>query len=272
MFVNTGTALRIERAEAEMTRATVSAIAGSGRAQAAFARALDDGVAGFVRVGSPMNKIIGAGFAAPIDEGALAEVEETLRVHGEPVRIELATLAAPQSGARLTERGYRLLGFENVLARPLSSAPAPPADVRIERATAATAKSWKETLVEGFACSDESGQEVDAFSRDAIAVVMDDVLLAPGYDRYLAWVGDVLAGAAGMRLHEGVAILTGAATLPAQRRRGVQTALIASRLAEAAARGAELAVVTTAPGSQSQANMMKHGFALGYSRAILTRP
>ena len=34
---------------------------------------------------------------------------------------------------------------------------------------------------------------------------------------------------------------------------------------------AELAVITTAPGSQSQDNVMKHGFALGYARAILTR-
>ena len=33
----------------------------------------------------------------------------------------------------------------------------------------------------------------------------------------------------------------------------------------------ELAVVTTAPGSRSQENMMKRGFALLYARAILVR-
>src|SRR5262245_35299052 len=58
MFVSTTTAGRIERAEAECTRATVAAIARSGRAPAAFTRALDGGVAAFVRVGSPMNKVI----------------------------------------------------------------------------------------------------------------------------------------------------------------------------------------------------------------------
>jgi GNAT superfamily N-acetyltransferase len=169
----------------------------------------------------------------------------------------------------LTERGYRLLGFENVLVRALSTAAPPVPHVRVERVTAATASAWMETLVEGFACSDDSGQEVDAFSREAIAAVIADVLLAPGYDRYLAYVGGALAGAASMRVHEGIATMSGSATVPALRRRGVQAALIAARLDEAATRGAELAVITTAPGSQSQANVMKHGFALAYARAIL---
>jgi ribosomal protein S18 acetylase RimI-like enzyme len=74
-----------------------------------------------------------------------------------------------------------------------------------------------------------------------------------------------------LRNHDGVASLTGSATLVDQRRRGVQAALIGARLREARARGAELATMVTAPGSQSQANVMKHGFALGYARAVLVR-
>lgn len=65
-----------------------------------------------------------------------------------------------------------------------------------------------------------------------------------------------------MRLHDGVALFTGSATLLEHRRRGVQAALIAARLDEARTRGAELAMITTAPGSLSQANVMKHGFSL----------
>jgi hypothetical protein len=49
----------------------------------------------------------------------------------------------------------------------------------------------------------------------------------------------------------------------------VQGALGAARLAQA--HGAELAVITTAPGWQSQANVMKRGFALVYARGILLR-
>jgi len=81
----------------------------------------------------------------------------------------------------------------------------------------------------------------------------------------------VLAGGASMRLTDGVAQLCGAATLPAHRRRGVQTALLEERLAIAAAAGCDLAVVTTQPGSKSQQNVQARGFDLLYTRAILVR-
>jgi hypothetical protein len=51
----------------------------------------------------------------------------------------------------------------------------------------------------------------------------------------------------------------------------VQSALLRARLADAAARGCDLAVVTTDPGSKSQQNVQRAGFALMYSRAILVR-
>ncbi|MBP7678421.1 MAG: GNAT family N-acetyltransferase, partial [Thermoanaerobaculia bacterium] len=69
----------------------------------------------------------------------------------------------------------------------------------------------------------------------------------------------------------GLAQLCGAATLPDHRRRGIQTALLAERLAAAGRSGCGLAVVTTQPGSKSQENVRRRGFALLYTRAILVR-
>ena len=74
-----------------------------------------------------------------------------------------------------------------------------------------------------------------------------------------------------MRIDDGVAQLGGAATRPVHRRRGVQTALIAARLAEAARQGCDLAVVTTQPGSKSQQNVQRFGFEMMYTRAVLVR-
>jgi N-acetylglutamate synthase-like GNAT family acetyltransferase len=74
-----------------------------------------------------------------------------------------------------------------------------------------------------------------------------------------------------MRLFEGVALLTGAATLPDKRRRGVQSALLSSRLADAGRLGCDVAVVTTQPGSKSQQNAQRQGFELLYTRAVLVR-
>ena len=79
------------------------------------------------------------------------------------------------------------------------------------------------------------------------------------------------AGIASARYADGVVQLCGAATAPAFRRRGVQRALLTARLAHAVAAGCELAVVTTSPASQSQANVMRVGFALGYARAVWLR-
>ena len=68
-----------------------------------------------------------------------------------------------------------------------------------------------------------------------------------------------------MRITDGVAQLTGAAAAPDHRRRGVRTALLAARLADAADAGREIAVVTTAPGSKSQQNVQRQGFHLLYT-------
>ena len=80
-----------------------------------------------------------------------------------------------------------------------------------------------------------------------------------------------IAGGGSIRITERVAQLSGAATLPAHRRRGVQSALLRARLHDASRQGCDLAVVTTEPGSKSQANVQRVGFALLYARAVLIR-
>lgn len=70
---------------------------------------------------------------------------------------------------------------------------------------------------------------------------------------------------------DGVAQLSGAATLPDHRRRGVQTALLRTRLADAFHGGCDIAVVTTQPGSKSTENVQRFGFELLYVRAILVK-
>jgi ribosomal protein S18 acetylase RimI-like enzyme len=59
----------------------------------------------------------------------------------------------------------------------------------------------------------------------------------------------------------GIAQFTGAATAPAHRRHGVQTALLSARLADAAAAGCDIAVVTAQPGSKSQQNVQRQAQA-----------
>jgi hypothetical protein len=81
----------------------------------------------------------------------------------------------------------------------------------------------------------------------------------------------VIAGGATLRLDEGIAQFSGAATLPRFRRRGVQTLLLRARLADAARAGCDVGVVVTQPTSKSQQNVQREGFALLYARQLLVR-
>jgi ribosomal protein S18 acetylase RimI-like enzyme len=63
--------------------------------------------------------------------------------------------------------------------------------------------------------------------------------------RYVALRDGVFAGGGSLRTEAGIGQLTGAATAPAHRRMGIQTALLSARLADAAAAGCDIAVVST---------------------------
>ncbi len=69
-----------------------------------------------------------------------------------------------------------------------------------------------------------------------------------------------------MSIHEGVALLAGASTVPEARRRGAQLALLDARLAYAAERGCDIAMMCAQPGSASQRNAERQGFRIAYTR------
>src|SRR6185436_1937291 len=68
----------------------------------------------------------------------------------------------------------------------------------------------------------------------------------------------------------GVGVCAAAATRPAWRGRGCQTALLRRRIADAARAGCDLVVVQASPGSGSQRNLQRLGLELAYTRAIWT--
>jgi ribosomal protein S18 acetylase RimI-like enzyme len=274
LFASTSLAGRIERADASLL--AESALASAERLGDArgFVTRLAGGVASYAGAGSPLNKVAALGFAGDLDERELAAVERAYAARGCPVQVELSALADPSIGALLTNRGYTLVGFENVLGRRLPAAADahPPREIAISESTADELASWLDVLIDGFALPDTQGVvSHEEFPRAALEAVLGAMTASAGFHRYLARVGGALAGGAGLRVCDGVAQLCGAATLPALRRRGVQTALLAERLSVASRAGCDVAVVTTQPGSKSQENAQRQGFDLLYARAILVR-
>jgi ribosomal protein S18 acetylase RimI-like enzyme len=232
------------------------------------------GMAVYAGPAAPMNKLIGLGFDGPLDLSVLNEVEREWRDRAEPVRVELSVLADPTVGETLTERGYRLHGFENVLGRslkalePVKSSP----ELTVEVVQESDTKTWMDIAVTSFLELDGTGSGADEpTSREELARLLSDFTVVPGFVKYLGRIGGQPVGEASMRLDEGLAQICGAGTLPAFRGRGMQKALLARRLADAQAAGCDLAVVTTAPGSRSQENVMRRGFELLYTRAVLVK-
>ncbi|CDO09554.1 acetyltransferase, gnat family protein [Mycolicibacterium cosmeticum] len=258
-FPGTELAARIEAAETALISAG-----------AAEVRPLAGGAACFAGPDSPLTKVVGLGFGGVPTDAELDEIERDYARRGAPVQVELSNLADPRIGALLTGRGYRLVSFENVLGtRPVAEPGVP--GVRVDKARAAELQAWIDVVVDGFAHPDAEGvPSHEEFPRDVLAAAVRD-MVAAGAVTYLARCQDTIAGGASMRLTDGVAQLTGAATAPAFRRRGVQSALLSARLSDAHAAGADIAVVTTSPGSRSQQNVQRKGFQLLYTRAILVR-
>jgi hypothetical protein len=282
LFATATLASRIERAESLLTRAFATCAAA--RRDDVLVAPIGGTAAVYGGPDQPFNKIVGLGFGEAVDEATLASIEREFHVRRAAVRVELSTLADAGVAPMLTGRGYALVGFENVLGLELSTELA--AELRtsvdadrtrgiaVARAGAGDLATWIDVVTTGFLHPDifDAPASQESYPREALEAIYRDFVGISGLAQYLVTRDGVVAGGGAMRLSDRVAQLCGAATLPDHRRRGVQSAALRARLLEAAEHGADVAVVTTQPGSKSQENVQKAGFALLYARAILVRP
>lgn len=273
LFCGSDLAARIERAEAQLIAEATEAARRRRADGGGFVIPVADGVATFAEAGSPYNKIAGLGFGGLPDAAALDEIERAFAGRGAVVQAEVASLADPTLVDMLAERGYRPASFENVLGRELSTGSPPvtvPA-VEVRRSGPEELDAWVELVTDAAVHPDTEGVPMEEFPRDVVERAERDSAAIDGIRRYVALRHEQLAGGASFRVAEGIAQLTGAGTTPAHRRHGVQTALLAARIADAVAEGCDVAVVTTQPGSKSQQNIQRRGFDLLYTRAVLRK-
>jgi GNAT superfamily N-acetyltransferase len=271
LFATATLARRIEQAESTL----ITDFARPARARLGdehvFIHDIGGGTAVAAGPTAPFSKVAGLGFE-DLDEGELNRVEQEFAQRSTPVRVELSSLADPAIAARLTERGYRLIGFENVLGRALTeNAPPRSSDISVRPIGAEQSGAWIDVVAAAFANPDlfDAPPSQEVVDRAALDAVFAQIAEVSGVHLYVATRGTAVAGGASLRIWNGIAQLCGAGTLPGERRRGVQTALLHHRLADAASRGCDVAIVTTQPGSVSQQNVQRQGFALLYARAIL---
>lgn len=262
-FVDLAFARRLEMAETILPDC-VEALRRHDARQIVAAKPIGGGIAFFGGVTYPANQIVGMGLYGEVTSDHIEEVEEFFHSRGVPATVVISPLADATLLTLLAPRGYRISEFNSVLIRRIHSQEpfvAPPGIV-IERVTPETLGPWAHAIAAGFS---EFGP------------VPPDVFIGfghlPGTLAFLARIeGKIVGGSSGRVIPEArVAALFGTATLPEFRRRGVQSALIARRLHEAAKSGCEYAVVSTLPASGSQRNMERRGFHLAYTKLVMVR-
>jgi ribosomal protein S18 acetylase RimI-like enzyme len=268
LFCDVPLAGRIERAEAQLIAACSNGA--RHRDRTGFAIPIAGGVASYAESDSPLNKVAGLGFAGLPDPAELDAIEHAFAARGAPIQVEVASLADSALLELLAGRGYRLLSFENVLGRALGSVVeqvAPPG-VEVRPSRDDEFDSWVDVVVEASLNPDTQGVPWhEEFPREVLENAERDT--AGILQRYLARLNGIPAGGGSMRIADGIAQLTGAGTAPAFRRRGIQSALLSTRLADATAAGCDIAVITVQPGAKSQQNAQRRGFDLLYTRAVL---
>jgi ribosomal protein S18 acetylase RimI-like enzyme len=235
----------------------------------------------FAGLNSPIGRAVGMGFDGPVTAADLDRLEEFYRTHGAPAQLDLCPLSDPSLLELVKEREYGIVELNNVrylrigetggeskgareASHALSSQPLPPG-IEIRRGTKEEAGILSSIVSRSFF---EDGNIPEGFGD-----LLTPMYEFPGSITYGAYVdGEPAAAAAGLVIPEHrVLALFGAGTLPAFRGRGIQTALLRTRMQAAAEAGCEYAVIVTLGGTTSERNSARLGFQCAYSKATVIR-
>lgn len=262
IFSDLSLSRRLERAEARSnadfveTRARIDPDSGAEWIDVAGAYAMYDGVS------SPLTQTFGLGLFDPVTAAELDRIEEFFRRRGAPVFHEVSPLADPQLLPLLGERGYRPIELTSVMFRPIRdelSIEAGNEKIRVRIIDPAEEwELWARTAAKGWSEFPEVSDLM--FGLGEVTAKRPEGL------SFLAELHGEAIATGVLVLHEGVALLGGASTIPEGRRQGAQLALLESRLRHAAENGCDLAMMCALPGSASQRNAERQGFRIAYTR------
>lgn len=244
------------------SRARVRPASGACWMEAAGALAMFDGVH------SPLTQTFGLGIFEMPSPDALTAIESFFATRGAAINHEVSPVADPALLGLLVARGYHPIELTSVMFRPIAGDAPPaaaPSAIRV-RAVASDDETaaWTKTAAEGWS---SEHADLGSFMLEMGRVQAG----ARGYHLFLADLDGQPVAAGGLSIHEGVALLAGASTVPSARRRGAQLALLEARLRHAAALGCDLAMMGALPGSGSQRNAERHGFRIAYTRIKWSR-
>ena len=259
-------ARRLERAEGSSNAAFVESRALHQSEIGAVWREVAGTMAMFDGVGSPLTQTFCLGLFAPCAASVLTEVETFFAERGADTFHEVCPLSDASALTLLPERGYRPIEQSTVLWQPLRAPAVSAHDASahdaltpvVRRIDAGELLTWADHSARGWGAT---ANQAD-FMRSFGAVTGS----ARGTICFVAELAGAIIGTAALNLHDGVALLAGASTLPEFRGRGAQSELLRARLSHAHAAGCDVAMMAALPGSTSQTNAERQGFHIAYTR------
>jgi hypothetical protein len=264
MFVDHLLSQRLERTEGMIGASFVDART-STLANGPAWREIAGAIACFDGVDSPLTQTFGLGMHGVPDAADLTAIEEFFTERGADTMHEVSPFAGVEMIGLLVARGYLPIELSNVLVRPLGDLQPARSSLEVHAIDpAADGGAWIETSIAGWS----SDPGVAAFIRSIAEVNIRNARMT----HYLATLDGAPIATGSMGVHGDIALLAGASTVPAARGRGAQAALLATRLADAKARGCTTAMIIAAVGSTSQRNAERNGFRVAYTRTKWRRP
>lgn len=193
-------------------------------------------------------RALGLGMTEPLTDEVLDTALDYLRGAGGAVLlVQLSPFAeTPEVLDMLAARGFERGRTWSKMMRPVGPPPSAPTDLRIERAGREHREEFARVLI--------TGMEMPEVMIPFAAAQLD----APGWTAYAAFDGDALVATGSLFVHEQVAQLAGAATLPSHRGRGAQLALMAVRVEAAADLGAGWVTAETGSETPGESNSSLH--------------
>lgn len=251
-------ARRLERCEGETNVAMIEARAALQPESGAVWMECNGTFALFDGVGSPLTQTFALGLFSPPCAADLELLESFFASRGARVFHEVSPLAPPELLELLASRGYRPVELTSILYRPNVANDPTPSAIRTRIVGEGEAELWASTAAAGWS----EIPELSAFMHDLGRVTATTRGTLP----FLAELDGRPVAAGALAIHNGVALLAGASTIPSERKRGAQRALLEARLQYAAERGCDLAMMGAQPGSASQRNAERQGFRIAYTR------
>lgn len=263
LFLDKALSQKIERSEARSNADFVESHAklfpesGAEWMEVAGVYAMFDGI------GFPTTQTFGLGLFDEITDVEMDKIEAFFKQRDASVVHEVSPLADSKILTILNERGYQPIEFTSVMYKTLDSSKIidlpPNSQILTRKIYEDEVDQFAEISTKGWITEmPEFSEQMLEFSRIGAA--------SNGAIPFIAELNAEPIATGTLYIYDDVAILAGASTIPEQRKKGAQTALLEARLRYALENGCAIAIMDAHPGSQSQRNAEKNGFRIAYTR------